>query len=122
MTHEHAESKSSGAATQSKAQTKPEKHDRQRLNAVIGGHVMSTLGRPPDLHSVQVRPLWEDYYRVNIFVGVDAACVKIANSYFLVADSDGNIITSTPGITKQYPRRGEEGPSLATPAAAPQGV
>jgi hypothetical protein len=123
MTHEHAESKSPGAtAPQGKPQTKTEKHDRQRLSAVIGGHVMNTLGRPPDLHSVQVRPLWEDYYRVNIFVGVDAACVKIANSYFLIADSDGNIITSTPGIKKQYPHRGEEGPPLSTPAAAPHGV
>ena len=122
MTREHAESKSSGAPTPGKRQTKPEEHERQRLSAVIGGHVMNTLGRPPDLHSVQVRRLWEDYYRVNIFVGADAACAKIANSYFLVADSDGNIVTATPGITRQYPRRGEEGPPLSTPVTAPHGV
>ncbi len=106
MTHEHAGSKSPGTTTpEGKPRAKPEKQDRQRLNAVIGGHVMKTLGRPPDLHSVQVRRLWEDYYRVNIFVGVNAACAKILNSYFLVADGDGNIITATPDITTQYPQR-----------------
>jgi hypothetical protein len=46
--------------------------------------------------------LWEDHYRVNVFVGVDAASAKVANSYFLVADIDGNILTSTPKITRQY--------------------
>ena len=114
MTHEHAESKSPGAtAPQGKPQTKPEKHERQRLNAVIGGHVMSTLGRPPDLHSVQVRPLWEDYYRVNIFVGVDAASAKVANSYFLVTDDEGNIIASTPTIRREYPGLEEDGHTRA---------
>jgi hypothetical protein len=54
------------------------------------------------LHTVQVRHLWEDHYRVNVFVGLDAASAKVANSYFLVADSDGNIVASTPKITKQY--------------------
>src|ERR1700730_14754373 len=59
MTHEQAGSKSPGAPTPAaKPRAKPEKQDRQRLNAVIAGHVMGTLGRPPDLHSVQVRRLW----------------------------------------------------------------
>jgi hypothetical protein len=38
---------------------------------------------------------------VNILVGLDAASVKVAHSYFLVADSDGNILASTPKITRQ---------------------
>jgi hypothetical protein len=116
MTHEQAGSKSPGATTpEGKPRSKPEKQDRQRLNAVIAGHVMGTLGRPPDLHSVQVRRLWEGYYRVNIFVGANATCAKILNSYFLAADGDGNIVTATPNITMQYPRRAEEGP-LSRPA------
>jgi hypothetical protein len=31
-----------------------------------------------------------------------ASLTKVAHSYFLVADSDGNIVASTPKITKQY--------------------
>jgi hypothetical protein len=51
---------------------------------------------------VQVRQLWEDHYRVNILVGVDAASAKVAHSYFLVADGNGNILASTPQLKKRY--------------------
>jgi hypothetical protein len=87
---------------QDKQHTDQEKQERQQLNAVIGKHVIHTLGQPGDLYTVQVRPLWEDHYRVNVLVGVDAASAKVAHSYFLVADSDGNITASTPKITRQY--------------------
>jgi hypothetical protein len=70
--------------------------------AVIADYVMDALGLPGDLHRVQVRPLWQDHYRVNVLVGVDAASAKVAHSYFLVADSAGTIIASTPKIRKEY--------------------
>ena len=79
-----------------------EEQARQERKTVIGKHVIHTLGQPANLHTVQVRHLWEDHYRVNVFVGVDAASAKVASSYFLVADSNGNILASTPKITKQY--------------------
>jgi hypothetical protein len=79
-----------------------EKQDRQQRNAVIGNGVLLGLGQPGELYSVQVRRLWEDHYRVNVFVGLDPAAVKVAHSYFLVADSHGNIIASTPQITRLY--------------------
>jgi hypothetical protein len=79
-----------------------EKEERQHLAAAIGKRVIHTLGKPGDLHLVQVRHLWEDHFRVNVLVGGDAASAKIVHSYFLVADLDGNIIESTPKITKQY--------------------
>ena len=79
-----------------------EKQERQQLSAAIGKQVMRTLGQPGDLHSVQVRHLWEDHYRVNVLVGADATSARVANSYYLVADSEGNIIASTPEITRQY--------------------
>src|SRR5882672_2335020 len=79
-----------------------EKLARQQRKVAIGQHVMHTLGKPGDLHAVQVRNLWDDHYRVNVFVGPDAASAKDAHSYFLVADSDGNILASTPKITRQY--------------------
>jgi len=79
-----------------------EKQERAQRNAMIGRQVMRVLGQPGDLHRVQVRSLWDNHYRVNILVGGDATSVTIANSYFLVADSEGNIVASTPEITKQY--------------------
>jgi hypothetical protein len=79
-----------------------EKQERQQLSALIGKQVMRTLGQPRGFHQVQVRKLWEDHYRVNILVGVDASSVKVAHSYFLEIDGDGNIVASTPIITRQY--------------------
>jgi hypothetical protein len=87
---------------QEKQHKAQEKQERQQLNAVIGKHVLHTLGQPGDLHRVQVRPLWDDHYRVNVLVGQDASSAKVAHSYFLVAGSDGSIIASTPKITKHY--------------------
>lgn len=74
----------------------------QDRNHVIAQHVIHTLGRPTNLRTVQVRFLWENRYRVNIFTGVDVASTRVANSYFLTTDNDGNIIDSIPEITRQY--------------------
>jgi len=79
-----------------------EARDGQQRNAALGENVLSTLGQPADLHTVQVRRLWGDHYRVNIFVGADAASAKVAHSYFLVVDGDGRIVESTPKLTKHY--------------------
>ena len=70
-------------------------------NTLIRDQVIHSLGKPSDLLLVQVRPLWGSRYRVNVFVGADAASARLANSYFLTADDDGKIIASTPPITKQ---------------------
>jgi hypothetical protein len=85
-----------------KRPTDQEKQERRQLSAVIAKHVIHNLGQPGGLHAVQVRWLWENRYRVNVFIGHDVASARIANSYFLVADGDGNILESTPQITKQY--------------------
>jgi hypothetical protein len=79
-----------------------EKQTRQQRKTAIGKQVIHNLGQPGQLHGVQVRHLWGDHYRVNILVGLDAASAKVAHSYFLVADGDGNILTSTPKIIRQY--------------------
>lgn len=78
------------------------KRRRETLSALIGEKVMHALGEPRSLLKMQVRPLWENYYRVNVFIGKDAASAQIVNSYFLTADGDGNILTSAPEIRKQY--------------------
>jgi hypothetical protein len=82
---------------------------QEQLHARIGRQVIRTLGAPDDLLQVQVRPLWENFYRVNIFVGVDAAWAKIANSYFVQTDRDGKVVASTPRIMKQYEPAGATG-------------
>ncbi len=76
--------------------------DQQRRHAVIRGQVIHTLGTPGDLLDVQVRQLWDENYRVNVLVGADATATRVAHSYFLVADGEGNIVTCTPSLTKRY--------------------
>ena len=39
---------------------------------------------------------------MNVFIGENAGSAKIANSYFVTADSDGNIVESIPRIMKLY--------------------
>ena len=78
-----------------------ETQHRLQLTDAIGRRVLQALGRPHDLQQVQVRRLWENHYRVNVFVG-DAGAARVAKSYFLVADGDGAILTASPTITKQY--------------------
>jgi len=79
-----------------------QKQEREELEASIGKNVMRVVGQPANLHRLQVRQLWDDHYRVNVFVGVDASCATVAHSYFVVADGDGAIIASTPHLTKRY--------------------
>jgi hypothetical protein len=74
----------------------------QQHNDSITQSVMNSLGVPENLRKVQVKHLWEDHYRVNIFVGTDAASSLVAHSYFLVTGSEGAIIASSPNIIKQY--------------------
>ena len=79
-----------------------EKKDYREQDAAIGNRVIRTLGHPPGLHEVQVRRLWEDHYRVNIFVGANAGSARVAHSFFVTADSAGNISACNPKITKAY--------------------
>jgi hypothetical protein len=77
------------------------KEDHRPQNAAIGKQVLRVLGQPANLCRVQVWRLWEDHYRVNVLVG-ELATTRVAHSYFLVTDSGGNIVASTPAITRQY--------------------
>jgi hypothetical protein len=88
--------------TQREQRKDMEQHQRETLSALLGEQVIHALGAPDDLRQVQVRWLWENHFRVNVFLGADAASARIANSYFVEADSNGNIVTSTPKLTKQY--------------------
>lgn len=76
--------------------------ERGLLEAVIREDVLSVLGRPAEQYRVQVRCVWGQNYRVNVFVGPDAASFKVVHSYFLKADGNGKILTSIPAIMKVY--------------------
>jgi hypothetical protein len=56
------------------------RHEREMLCALIGEHVMHALGEPANLHSLVVRRLWKDHYRVNVFVGENVSSARIGNS------------------------------------------
>src|SRR5437879_9298519 len=58
-------------------------HEREALCALIGERILHILGEPSNLCRLHVRPLWKDHYRVNVVVGADVTCAKIANSYFV---------------------------------------
>jgi len=85
---------------QTRSEDNAAEHQRQALDALLTEQVIHVLGKPAGLHKVQVRRLWEGGYRVNVLIGPDAASVKIAHSYFLKVDGDGNIVESTPKITR----------------------
>jgi hypothetical protein len=89
-------------ATKQQEFSEPEKQGRQDLSAMIGKGVLHLLGQPKDLVCVQVRHLWDGRYRVNVMVGPGNVCAKVANSYFLVTDNDGNIVSAIPKITRRY--------------------
>ena len=72
------------------------------LSGSIGARVLDLLGKPGDLHRVQVRRLWEGHFRVNVLTGADAASAKVSHSYFLEADGTGTILASTPPISRRY--------------------
>jgi hypothetical protein len=87
---------------QEKQPADSEKQQRQQMGALLGKKVLHTLGQPGNLIRMQVRTLWGDYFRVNVLVGPDAASVKIAHSFFLLSDGEGNILSSNPAIVKHY--------------------
>jgi hypothetical protein len=80
----------------------PEKQESRDQEVAIGNRVLHALGQPDNFLRVQVRRLWGDHYRVNVFVGDDAASARVAHSYFLTTGSEGNFAACSPEISKQY--------------------
>ena len=89
-------------AVQDKQQAEQAKKTHEQRSSVIVGQLLQSLGRPPTLHRVEIRHLWADHYRVNVFIGADAACTRVGHSFFVVADEDDSILASTPDITRKY--------------------
>lgn len=90
--------------TNEQAQEQAERTNQahKQRSSVIVGQLLQALGRPAILHRVDVRHLWDDHYRANVYVGVDAVSTRVVHSYFVVADEAGNILASIPDITRKY--------------------
>jgi hypothetical protein len=98
---------------QEKQSTAQQRQEQQNLATAIGRQVLHALGEPGNFLGVQVRSLWEGHFRANVLVGIDSASARVAHSYFLVADDEGNILTSAPEMLRRYaaadvPRTGGE--------------
>ena len=98
-----------------------EQSRREGREVLIGQQVIRALGEPSELLQVQVRELWERRYRLNVFVGPDAVAARVAHSFFLETDDNGNITESTPRITRQYGRVTEGANALSAPEAVTTG-
>jgi hypothetical protein len=79
-----------------------ERQKRGLMEAIVRNHVLSALGQPVGNYRVQVKAVWDDNYRVNVFVGADFASLTIAHSYFLRTDVKGQILTCCPPIARKY--------------------
>jgi hypothetical protein len=77
-------------------------HIPEALRDLIGEKVVHAIGFPDDLLWIHVKPLWKGRFRVNVFVGKDATSARVAHSYFVVADDEGDIITSSPELVRRY--------------------
>lgn len=87
---------------QEKQAAAQQRQEQQDLVTAIGRQVMYALGEPGNFLGVQVRSLWEGHFRANVLVGTDIASARVAHSYFLVADGEGNILTSAPEMLRRY--------------------
>ena len=90
------------AARDLKQQKDLKSHKRDTVDALIRQQVLHSLGAPDGLVMVQVRPLWAEHYRVNVFLGTGIGSAEIAHSFFLSVDGDANIMTCSPEITRHY--------------------
>ena len=67
--------------------------------------VLQELGTPKRLLRVEAKPLWGNYFRVNVYctldVGVNAKDVAVTDSFFIYRTDDGCL--SDPEVVRKYP-------------------
>ncbi len=74
----------------------------RKVATAICRNVMAALGRPEDFLRVTVRQVTSAGHRVNVYAGADVTSARIAHSFFVTADGEGNLTDSSPVIVKQY--------------------
>jgi hypothetical protein len=80
----------------------PKSRSGDQQAAALCRFVINLLGRPRDLFRVSAVRLWENQFRVNVQTGADITSVRIAHSFFVAADEDGNVVASVPPIARAY--------------------
>jgi hypothetical protein len=66
--------------------------------------VLAELGRPRNLLKVEAKPLWGNYFRVNVYtatdVGLRTSQVEVSDSFFVFKSPEGFL--SNPSIVRKY--------------------
>ena len=68
----------------------------------LARRVLLALGSPPSFLIVQAHHLWDSRFRVNVMVGENAACARVAHSFFVDADDDGTVLHAFPPLMRRY--------------------
>lgn len=72
--------------------------DLPPLEQSVRSAVYAAFGRSSEVLRVVVRPLWQNRFRVNVFVGLHAASAVIAHSYFVEVGTAGDILSVNPQL------------------------
>lgn len=72
--------------------------DRPSPEQSVRSAVLAAFGRSSEVLRIVVRPLWQNHFRVNVFVGSDAASACIAHSYFVEVGNGGDILSANPRL------------------------
>ena len=66
--------------------------------------ILEELGEPKNLLKVEAKPLWDDYFRVNVYtqtdVGLNAKEIAVSDSFFVFKSEAGFL--SNPPINRKY--------------------
>ena len=66
--------------------------------------ILEELGEPTNLLKVEAKPLWDDYFRVNVYtqtdVGLNAKEIAVSDSFFVFKSEAGFL--SNPPIVRKY--------------------
>ena len=88
-----------------KEDVKKDEPKQPDFSPVIQEAVLERLGKPDDFWKVDVKPLWENRFRVNVWteqMGRIGPTHRIVDSFFIVASPEGGIVESRPQISKKY--------------------
>ena len=88
-----------------KEELKKEEPKQPDFSPVIRDAVLERLGKPKDFWKVDVKPLWENRFRVNVWteeMGRIGPTHRIVDSFFIIASPEGGIVESRPQISKKY--------------------
>jgi hypothetical protein len=91
-------------AAKSKGRTSPEKRNDVADAAEVEQWILEELGEPANLLRIEAKPLWDDYFRVNVYtrtdVGLTAKEVAVSDSFFVFKSEAGFL--SDPPIARKY--------------------